>query len=116
MANILNFVRSSGMSHNAVAPVGNVTNIANASSVQTLTAPAGATILMLQSDGAAGSTEYIRYTFDGTNPTTTLGFLNVPDAGMVTINLGPGQVVKVISGGATQGVNYQWARIIADNN
>ena len=114
MANLLSYVNQVAVTDWAVIPVGSMTNVANASTAQTLTAPAGGTILFIQSDGAAGSTEYIRYTIDGTTPTTTLGFLNVPDAGMVRIDLAAGQVVKVISGGATQGVNYQWARSARD--
>ena len=65
-------------------------------------ADTGATHIMLQNSSA---TVNIRFTLDGTNPTSTLGFLLEP--GWYALVLVSGVTLKVIESGGTGQVDWQ---------
>lgn len=74
---------------------------ATISSATTLTKPAGATHIMMQA-----TAQNVRYLLDGTNPTTSKGFVLVPGS---PIHLPvPGADVRVIEESATATIEYQW--------
>lgn len=73
---------------------------------QTLTAPDGGSILLIQAEGGT-----VRYTFDGTDPTATLGFRLGTADGERRIDLGGASpAIEVIGEAAGYFVNYQWFR------
>lgn len=87
----------------AIIPVG-AHNRTAVDTVQTLTAPANANVLLLQAEDAS-----IRYTIDGTtNPTSDIGFLLEASDAEIRLDLYYGCSIKVLGVGAS--VNYQWAR------
>lgn len=75
------------------------TNIANA---VTLTKPAGATGIILQT-----ITQNVRWRLDGTNPTTTVGFQLKAGNDPLLIAV-PGADIRVIQEAATASLQYQW--------
>lgn len=87
-----------------VDPLGSHNSGLTISSVQTLTPPAGATKLLVQA-----LTQNIRYTIDGSNPSTTSGFQLKAGDPPIIIPLGNRTIIKVIeeSGGAS--LQYQFA-------
>ena len=82
-------------------PVGSHTTDATVSAATTLTRPAGATRLLLQT-----STQNVRFTLDGTTPTATTGFLVTTTDGPVTIETVLD--VEVIEVAASATIQYQW--------
>lgn len=85
--------------------VGSHTSNNTISTATSLTAPAGAGSLIIQA-----LTQNVRYTLDGTPPTTTTGFQLKAGDPPRTIPIGAaGQVVKVIEETATAVIQYQWA-------
>lgn len=84
-------------------PVGAHSSGATISSATTLTAPTGATKILMQA-----LTQNVRFTLDGTAPTASLGFqLKAGDPPLV-VPLGVGTVLKVIQETATASLQYQW--------
>ena len=74
------------------------------STSQTLTPASGATKIQIQVETGA-----IRYTLDGTTPTTTLGFLLDSTYGIVTLPIRANTSIKIIRSGsvdATVQVEY----------
>lgn len=84
-------------------PVGAHNSGLSISAAQTLTPPAGATKLRLQT-----LTQAVRYTLDGTTPTTSVGFQLAAAAAPIVIQVTPGTVVRVIQESATASLQYQW--------
>ena len=79
---------------------------ATISSATTLTKPSsGASKLLIQAVD-----QNLRFTLDGTAPTTSKGFVLEADKPPVLIQVGEGVTVKVIEETATGGVEYQWGR------
>lgn len=89
----------------SIAAVGSHTRNASLSSAVSLAVPATANVLQIQAE-----TQNVRYTLDGTTPTSTVGFLLY--AGMeqymiaVPVN-GTVKIIEVTSGGV---VNYQFMK------
>lgn len=86
-------------------PVGAHSSGATISSATTLTAPTGATKILIQA-----LTQNVRLTLDGTAPTTTLGFQLLAGAQPLLIPLGNATTVKVIEEAATASLQYQWGQ------
>lgn len=84
-------------------PVGNHTRNASLGTAVTLTAPTGATKLLIQA-----LTQDVRYTLDNSTPSSTNGFLMVADDPPLLIPLGPDTIVKIIQDAAGAEVQYQW--------
>lgn len=87
-----------------IYPVGNHTRV-SVDSVQTITAPNGASIIIFQAEGGT-----VRYTLDNgvSTPTATFGFrLSVSD-GERRLDLFSGAVIRFIGEAAGAFVNYQW--------
>ena len=84
-------------------PVGSHITGTDISSAVTLTAPTGATKILIQA-----ITQNIRFMLDGTAPTTTTGFQIVAGDPAVLIPLGTDTVLKVIEEAATCVPQYQW--------
>ena len=84
-------------------PVGSHTNDTDISAVDTLTVPAGATMLLIQASVAD-----CRYTLDGTTPTAAVGFTLVAGADPTLILLDDGVTVKVIEEGSCAILDYQF--------
>jgi hypothetical protein len=84
-------------------PVGSHTQNGSLSSAVTLTAPDGATKILIQA-----FTQNVRYTLDGTVPTASKGFkMSTTDAPLL-IPLGNDTVIKLIQETASASVEYQW--------
>jgi hypothetical protein len=85
-------------------PVGSHTTDASVSAAETLTPPAGASFVRLET-----TTQAVRYTLDGTTPTASVGFLIA--VGVPTdIYVGSGSTLKVIQAAASASIQYQWFR------
>lgn len=85
------------------SPVGAHSDGATISSATVLTAPTGATKILVQA-----LTQNVRFTLDGTTPTATTGFqIRASDPPML-IPLGTGTVLTVIEEAATADLQYQW--------
>lgn len=84
-------------------PIGAHVDGADVSSAVALTPPAGARKLLIQT-----TTQNIRYTLDGTTPTTALGFVMVANDPPLIIVLEDGVTVTLIEEAATADVQYQW--------
>ena len=84
-------------------PVGSHSDGLDISSAQTLSAPASATKVLMQTIG-----QNVRYTLDGTTPTPTVGFRMVSGDPPILIPLGLNTVLKVIQESATADLQYQW--------
>lgn len=83
-------------------PIGAHTELA-INAVKTLTPPDGATKVMIQA-----ITQNLRFTLDGTAPTTTKGFQLSSSDGPLIVPLGKNTTVKVIEEVATCDFQYQW--------
>lgn len=81
-------------------PVGSITRNASITSATSITISPTASGIFLQAD-----TGDVRFTFDGTTPTSTLGLILKNGASATRLDLQPGTVVKVIS--ASGAINYQ---------
>lgn len=73
------------------------------SSATTLTPPAEAIKLMIQA-----LDQNVRYTLDGTDPTTSTGFQLFAGDPPIIIPLGIDMTIKVIEEAATADLQYQW--------
>lgn len=80
---------------------GSHTQVSDLSSAVTLTKPTGAVNLMLQP-----LTQNVRFTLDGTTPTSSKGFQLT--AGELYVFPVPGASVKVIEETASASLEYQW--------
>lgn len=83
--------------------VGSHTQNASLSSAVSITVPAGANYIMMQSQ-----TKGVRFTLDGTVPTATKGFALVPDDPPLIVGVVPGQVIKAIEVEASAKLDYQF--------
>lgn len=85
-------------------PVGSHTTNGSVSAAVTLTRPAGASFVRIET-----TTQAIRYTTDGTTPTAATGFLIA--VGVPTdIYVGSGNTLKVIQAASAASIQYQWFR------
>ena len=82
---------------------GSHTQNATISSAVTITAPAGATLMIVQAIDTN-----IRLTLDGTVPTTTKGFRLTAGRDPIILSVTPGQLIKVIEETATATIEYQF--------
>lgn len=87
-------------------PVGAHTTNGTLSSAVTLTRPTGADVLIIQAFA-----QNVRYTLDGTTPTSTTGF-QLTVGTLRVIEVGLATAVKVIEESASGSIQYQWAAII----
>jgi hypothetical protein len=87
-------------------PVGNHTRVA-VDTAQTLTAPAKASIIILQAEGGT-----IRYRLDNGTATATSGLRLGPTEGERRFDLYQGVTLSVIGEAAGAFVNYLWAKTI----
>ena len=83
--------------------VGTQARNAALSAAVSLTAPAGATGLLIQA-----FTQSVRFTLENTVPTATVGFQVSTTDGVVLIPVTPGQVIKVIEVAASASIEYLW--------
>lgn len=83
----------------------NVDAPADFSAARTLTAPATSSKLMIQC-----FTQNIRYTLDGTTPTSSVGFQLKAGDPPREISVVSGATVKAIQEAATAVVQFQWGR------
>lgn len=89
----------------SVRSVGTCTRVA-LTTAQTVTLPANANSILISADG-----QPIRFTIDGTTPTSTLGItlaVNQP----LRLDLFPGAAVKAIETTASGFLNYQFLQIL----
>jgi trimeric autotransporter adhesin len=84
------------------SPVGAHNSGLDISTAKTLTKPTGASKIIIQA-----LTQNVRFTLDGTAPTTTLGFQLVAGGVPFIIEV-PGTSIKVIQEAATASLQYQW--------
>ncbi len=84
-------------------PIGSHVNDASIATADELTAPAGATKLLIQASGAD-----VRYTLDETTPTAAIGFTLVAGLGPVIILMEDGVTVIVIEETTDAILDYQW--------
>lgn len=95
---------------NAWTPIGAHTQNASLGSVVTLTLPDGANAFLMQATG-----QNIKYTVDGSNPTTTRGFTLYATGTPVIVYLPSNAVtVKVIESAATATLDYQAIRVFGN--
>lgn len=87
-------------------PVGAHASNGSLSGVVTLTRPAGADVLMIQAFAQA-----IRYTLDGTAPSTSNGF-QLASGEFRVVEVGLATAVKVIEATTSATIQYQWAAIL----
>lgn len=73
------------------------------STIRSLTVPATANGVILQADG-----EDIRFTLDGTDPTTSLGFLLKNGSLPLRLDVAPGVVLKFLQNAASANLQYQF--------
>lgn len=85
------------------SPIGAHVDGTDISSAVTLTPAAGATKLLIQV-----TTQNLRYTLDGTAPTTSSGFLMTAGDPPIIIVLEDNVTIKVIEESATADIQYQW--------
>ncbi len=84
-------------------PRGSHSSGADISGAVILVRPAGATQIMMQA-----LTQNVRFTLDGTNPTTGLGFqIKAGDPPMI-IPVGSSATLKVVQETATASLQFQW--------
>ena len=76
---------------------------ANIAAAVTLTPPSGASKLLIQALG-----QNVRYTLDGTAPTTSLGFQLMAGDPPRIIPVGNDMVIKVIQEAPTADLEMQW--------
>jgi len=87
----------------SIAAIGSIARDSSISSATTIAIPANATGVLIQAD-----TGDVRFTFDGTEPTSTLGLVLIDGAPATRLDLFPGAEIKVLS--ASGAVNYQFYR------
>jgi hypothetical protein len=84
-------------------PVGSHTANSSLATAVTLTAPSGATKLLIQA-----LTQNVRLTLDNTTPTASVGFqLKAADPAVI-IPISGGTTIKVIEETASGVIQYQW--------
>jgi hypothetical protein len=86
----------------AYSPVGSHASAPDISSATTLTKPAGASRIIMQT-----LTQNVRWTLDGTTPTATVGFQLPTNQDPIIVAV-PGASIKVIQEAATASLQYQW--------
>lgn len=92
---------------NAFALIGTHQQDTTIATATVLTLPSGANGMLLQCTGTN-----VRYTLDGTAPTTTRGFVLVANASPVLITFPTDDtVVTVIESSASAAVEYQFVRL-----
>lgn len=92
---------------NAFANVGTHQTDTTISSATVLTLPSGANGVLLQCTG-----QNVRYTLDGTTPTSTVGFVLVANASPVLITFpNDDTVVTVIESAASGAIQFQFVRL-----
>lgn len=89
-----------------ITPVGGHLSDTSLSSAETLTRPSGADVLMIQA-----FTQAVRYTLDGSTPSTTNGFRLAANE-YREIPVGLATAVKVIEEAASASIQYHWGAII----
>lgn len=87
----------------AFNPIGSHYDGTTISSATTLTPPEGAEKLLIQA-----LSQNVRFTLDGTAPTSSKGFQLVAGDPPTLIVLGDNTTLKVIEEAATADVQYQW--------
>lgn len=87
----------------AFNPLGSHSSGADISSAVTLTAPAGATKLRMQA-----ITQNVRYTLDGSTPTTSSGFELLAGDPAIIVPIESNTTVKVIEETSAADLEYQW--------
>lgn len=98
------FGQGMGVTVNLVPVGAHVTNTSVSSVVNvTSTKPAGAQKVLIQT-----ISQPIRYTLDGTNPTTNSGFRLIPEDGEKLIPISGETVLKVIQESVAATIEYQW--------
>ena len=75
------------------------------SGATTLTPPAGASQVLIQA-----ITQNIRYTLDGTTPTSTIGFQMRAGDPPVVLSVTPSMTLQVIQESATASLQYVWGK------
>lgn len=88
----------------SLAPSGAHNSGLSISSAQTITIPDGATKWIVQTID-----QNVRYTLDGTTPTTSSGFRLTADRDPIVIPISPGTTLKVIEETGTADLEYQFA-------
>lgn len=86
-----------------IEPVGAHNSGLSIATAQTIARPTGATKLLIQA-----LTQNVRYTLDGTVPTTSVGFQLKAGDPPVIIPLGTRTIIKVIQEAATAALQYQF--------
>jgi hypothetical protein len=84
-------------------PIGAHVDGSTISSVTLLTVPTGATKIRIQA-----LTQNVRYTLDGSLPSTTRGFQLASGAAPIVILVDGNTSIKVIQEAATADLQYQW--------
>ncbi len=84
-------------------PIGAHNDGLNIATVAELAAPVGANKIMFQA-----LTQNVRFTLDGTDPTTTLGFQLKTGDPPVILTIESRATIKVIEEAATADFQYQW--------
>jgi hypothetical protein len=87
-----------------VNPIGAHNDGLNIAAASTLTPPTGATKILIQA-----TSQNVRLTLDGSDPTASKGFQIVASDPPVMIPVGQGTVIKVIQEAATADLQYQWS-------
>jgi len=87
----------------AFRPIGSHSSGATITSAVTLTPATGATKLLMQAN-----TQNVRFTLDGSVPTTSAGFVLKAGDAPTIINIEKGMTIKVIEATATSDLEYQW--------
>ncbi len=85
-------------------PIGAHNDGLNIAAVAELAAPVGANKIMFQA-----LDQNVRFTLDGTDPTTTLGFQLVAGDPPVILTIESRATIKVIEEAATADLQYQWS-------
>ena len=86
-------------------PVGSHADGDTISSATALTKPSGAKKLMIQA-----LEQNVRYTLDGTDPTTSKGFVITAGNDPYILFVHPNTTVTVIQEAATADLQYQWGK------
>jgi hypothetical protein len=82
--------------------VGTHQSDATISTATVLTPPQGASKVIVQAQE-----QNVRYTLDGTTPTSAVGFL-LYAGDTVTISIGTGTIIKMIEAASGAAIAYQW--------
>lgn len=87
------------------SPVGSHNDGTDISSATELTPPTGATKLLIQT-----SDQNVRFTLDGTTPTSSKGFKIAPSDAPLLIEIDLNTTITVIEEAATADIQYQWGK------